>query len=241
MYTTQDNGLSAGVKSTEGTGPPTLQHKHIAHTKAKYTPNYNTTLHLLCNSPLRKIHLCVVVFIFDYIGPCSSAFLSGRLRGAQNALSLVKRLSKLQPVGPSGCTKASWRCQSGACRNERNVPLLIWVTQAPSALTRLLGSRTRNPFSLARLNMKYRTGVEGGKAEERGRLGVLGLCLNRACVGGRACVWVVGPRTKRCIFLQFLVPCLPSFPRLRPVEGLVFLISSLYYCYIIYLYLFLYM
>lgn len=125
---------------------------------------------------LRKIHLCVVVFIFDYFGPCSSAFLSGCLRGA---LSLVKRLSKLQPVGPSGCTRASWRCQSGACRNERNVPLLIWVTQAPSALTRLLGSRTRNPFSLARLNMKYRTGVEGGKAEETGCFGSVseqGMC-----------------------------------------------------------------
>lgn len=96
-----------------------------------------------------------------------SRFVFERNRKSKNVPSLVKRLSKLQPVAPSGSTRASWRCQSGARRNERNVPLLIWVTQAPSALTRLLGSRTRNPFSLARLNMKYRTGVEGGKAEER--------------------------------------------------------------------------
>lgn len=89
VYTTQDNGLSAGVKSTEGTGPPTLQHKHIAHTKSKYTPNYNTTLHLLSNSPLRKIHLCVVVFILDYIGSSSSAFLSGLKRGAKTRSPLL--------------------------------------------------------------------------------------------------------------------------------------------------------
>ncbi len=100
-------------------------------------------------------------------------------------LSLVKRLSKLQPVGPSGCTRASWRCQSGACWNERNVPLLIWVTQAPSALTRLLGSRTRNPFSLARLNMKYRTGVEGGKEEERDG-GLSGQGMNQGPMAGSA-------------------------------------------------------
>lgn len=133
---------------------------------------------------------CVHIWLFR---PLLFGFSLGLFKRSKNALSLVKRLSKLQPVGPSGCTRASWRCQSGACRNERNVPLLIWVTQAPSALTRLLGSRTRNPFSLARLNMKYRTGVEGGKAEETecfGSVSEQGMCRGADGWGG-------SPRTNR--------------------------------------------
>jgi len=167
VYTTQDNGLSTSVKSARNwaTHPPTqTQSLH----QAKYTPNYNTTLHLLCNSPLRKTHLCVWLCSYLIISALALWLFS---RVVENALSLIKRLSKLQLVGPSGCTKASWRCQSGARRNERSLPLLIWVTQAPSALTRLLGSRTRNPFSLARLNMKYRTGWKSGGERETGCFG----------------------------------------------------------------------